>query len=376
ILQQTWRPSRAEIDLEASSQVWQMQVVHFLMVFAPMSELEGMLVRKFKFDLADTSHSLRTAFGGFGFTSRMWGLTLDTVKAINTVLANGTIIRATAENHPDLFWGLRGSASSFGITASIEVAAPPAPSSATIFRYTWDLNVSAAAQGLAAFQAFAETDIPAHFGGEINLSRGSSSGTVTFELLGGWYAPVEGLNSTLAPLLSQMPDGPKTSLQTGTYLNSSMILAGQSLDTTSAPDGHDTFYAKSLMTPESEPISEKALLAFVQYIANEGFTSQMEWFVQFELYGGKNSAINSVAPDATAFAHRSSLFTIQFYASAPGKAPPFPSDGFTFLDACQINVIYNTGRQRYYGSHYARLRSLKDKYDPDDVFKFPTSIEE
>ncbi|KAG6875263.1 hypothetical protein C0993_010113, partial [Termitomyces sp. T159_Od127] len=81
-----------------------MQVVHFLMVFAPMSELEGMLVRKFKFDLADTSHSLRTAFGGFGFTSRMWGLTLDTVKAINTVLANGTIIRATAENHPDLFW--------------------------------------------------------------------------------------------------------------------------------------------------------------------------------------------------------------------------------------------------------------------------------
>ncbi|KAG6863700.1 hypothetical protein C0993_010590 [Termitomyces sp. T159_Od127] len=272
------------------------------------------------------------SFGGFGFTSRMWGLTIDTIQAVNTVLANGTIIRATAENHPDLFWGLRGSASSFGITTSIEVATQPAPSSVTIFRYTWDLSVSAAVLGLSAFQAFAETNIPKHFGGEINLSRGPSAGTVTFVLLGGWYAPAEGLGSTLAPLLSQLPDVSKFFIQTGTYLKSAIILANGSIDTRSAPDGHDTFYAKSLMTPEREPISEKALLAFVKYIANEGFTSQMEWFVQFELYGGKNSVINSVALDATAFAHRSSLFTIQFYASAPGKAPPFPSHGFTFLD--------------------------------------------
>jgi len=34
----------------------------------------------------------------------MWGLTLDTVTAVNAVLANGTITRATNENYPDLFW--------------------------------------------------------------------------------------------------------------------------------------------------------------------------------------------------------------------------------------------------------------------------------
>ncbi|EEB95431.1 hypothetical protein MPER_05603, partial [Moniliophthora perniciosa FA553] len=44
------------------------------------------------------------AFGGFGFTSRMWGLTLDTVVAVNTVLANGTIVRVTNDNYPDLFF--------------------------------------------------------------------------------------------------------------------------------------------------------------------------------------------------------------------------------------------------------------------------------
>lgn len=51
-----------------------------------------------------------------------------------------------------------------------------------------------------------------------------------------------------------------------------------------------------------------------------------------ELYGGKNSAINAVAPDATAFAHRDSIFNIHFYASSPNNVSPYPQFGFTFLD--------------------------------------------
>jgi hypothetical protein len=43
-------------------------------------------------------------YGGFGFTSRMWGLTLDTIKSINMVLANGSIITASSTQHSDIFW--------------------------------------------------------------------------------------------------------------------------------------------------------------------------------------------------------------------------------------------------------------------------------
>lgn len=43
-------------------------------------------------------------YGGFGFTSRMWGLTLDTIIAVNLVLADGTITRVTQQNNADLFW--------------------------------------------------------------------------------------------------------------------------------------------------------------------------------------------------------------------------------------------------------------------------------
>jgi len=116
------------------------------------------------------------SFGGFGFTSRMWGLTLDTITAVNTVLANGTIARVTKQNEPDLFWGLLGSASSFGITPSIEVTTFPAPPSATIFQYAWDLNVTAAVTAIKAFQALVRTNIPPQFGAEINLVRGDGDG--------------------------------------------------------------------------------------------------------------------------------------------------------------------------------------------------------
>lgn len=45
-----------------------------------------------------------TAYGGYGFTSRMWGLTLDNIASIDVVLANGTLVTTSHQNHPDLFW--------------------------------------------------------------------------------------------------------------------------------------------------------------------------------------------------------------------------------------------------------------------------------
>ena len=74
-----------------------------------------------------------------------------------------------------------------------------------------------------------------------------------------------------------------------------------------------------------------------------------------ELYGGTNSAINAVATDATAFVHRSSIFTIQFYASSPNMQPPYPQSGLTFVDGkrmmhmsfilCTYPVLYRYREQ-------------------------------
>lgn len=118
--------------------------------------------------------------------------------------------------------------------------------------------------------------------GEITLSRGTSRGTVRFHVTGGWYGPASQLTATMAPFLSNMPAGPTTTITPGTYINSVQYLAGGSLSTT-APDTRDTFYAKSLMTPASSPMSLAARTAFATYLANQGFDSNTVRFDQFVL---------------------------------------------------------------------------------------------
>ncbi|KAF8229617.1 glucooligosaccharide oxidase [Tricholoma matsutake] len=340
-----------------------------------------------------------SSYGGFGFTSRMWGLTLDNVICINMVLANGTIVTASQNENSDLFWAMRGSGGSFGITTSIEVTTHPAPPSVTAFFYNWDLSVADAASWIAKFQTFVQTDISPEFGAYVNLNKGSASGRVALSLNGGWFGPAVGLNTTIAPFLSQIPTSPQTILDVGTYIDSVGVFGratgSPSVNTSVVPDSHDTFYAKSLMTPESSPMSTSAITAFMNYLGNEGFSSTMQWFCEIELYGGKNSAVNAVAQDATAFAHRQSTFTIQFYASSSNKQPPFPQGGFSFLDGMVNSILSNSPSNwnygaypnyiddklvdwqlRYYGTHYDRLRSIKDKYDPHDTFNFPTAIQE
>ncbi|KAF8878831.1 hypothetical protein BD779DRAFT_1789126 [Infundibulicybe gibba] len=480
-----------------------------------------------------------SGYGGFGYTSRMWGMTLDTIQLIHMVLPNGTITTASSTSNSDLFWAMRGSAGSFGITTAIEVTTFEAPPSATFYRYIWNMNVQDATNAMAKFQTFVETNIPPQLGGELIAAKGSVRGNITFGLSGGCVANLGGVLDTTA------------------------------LDTTTAPDKNDTFYAKSLMTPEKSPMSNSALHTFASYMANQGFDSNTTWFVEIELlelaghcsawqnqttytggslryarhkrviraqstgvdtavdnnlalakngarawarlrlgprltirleaphgvarrqppapllpyeylanvpctpigmvatccevrggmrvggdghqdvmnqkmwsgrwsegeheqgedasngyrkpfeardgpekaklvwndrvlhfitnseYGGKNSAINTVAPDATAFAHRSSMFTIQFYASSESGLPPYPASGLSFMDGMVNSITSNSPpnwdygaypnyidsrlndwQRRYYGQHYERLRSLKKLYDPQDLFDFPTAIED
>lgn len=130
------------------------------------------------------------------------------------------------------------------------------------------------AQGLDVVQSYLQT-APSEIGGEINLFRGPTAGTIVFHISGGWYGPANELNATVAPLLKKMPEGPKTTITTGNYTESVLFLSGGSFDTHTAPDVHDTFYAKSLTIPENSPMSLKARTAFAHYLANEGFTTEI-----------------------------------------------------------------------------------------------------
>ncbi|KAF7970900.1 hypothetical protein HWV62_22660 [Athelia sp. TMB] len=330
------------------------------------------------------------ACGGFGFPSRQWGLALDAVTSAEVVLANGTIVKASSNTNPDLFFAIRGAAPSFGIVTQLTVKTQPAPSSNILFEYTFNpATASAAAKMFAAYQTWGANTAPPQIGIHIELDAGY------FALSGVYYGSKSAFTSAITPLLNAMGKPASTSVKTYDWIGILTQLAGSDgpLNTSTKADESDTFYAKSLMVAEDALLTDAALLNFMTYLYGPGVKADSSWFILADLWGGPGSGVNAVSSTATAFSHRNTLYTFQIYTSSGTKS--FPSDGISFVDGivnsitekmpstsfgaynCYVDpaLTASQAHTQYYGSTTTtKLNSIKAAVDPKHVFSFPQAI--
>ncbi|KAG9084699.1 hypothetical protein FRC06_003940, partial [Ceratobasidium sp. 370] len=325
-----------------------------------------------------------TAYGGVGFYSRQAGLLLDRAVRAEVVLANGTLVTAAFDQNPDLYWALRGAGPSFGIVTAWTYATLPAPDN-----IGYELDYEPAAGGKDAFinafksfQSFAR-NAPSTLGMALAIVPDGAN-KLTFSLSGNFYGSIADFNTTIQPLLAQIPQGKLTSKQFN-WIESLADTAGSL--STSSPEPADNFYAKSLMIKDL--VSNSSLASFVDYMYNQGTASNLglDWFVEIDLYGGE---IARAASDVSSYFNRDTFLTFQFYASAKPLSAPYPASGIAFLDGMHDTIQVDTQaaypnyadptlsasqwQTQYYGSNYARLSSIKSAVDPQNVFRFPQSV--
>jgi len=313
-----------------------------------------------------------TLHGGMGFLTRRLGLSCDNLIAADVVTADGRLLHADAERHPDLLWALRGGGGNFGAVTSFEYQLHPV--GPEVFMA---ITFYPAETGTEALPAFAEfiAGAPDEFMGIALYWTAPTEepfppewhGKPVFVAAGCWSGALEDAEEAVRPL--------RELAEPVADLSGPMpFVAAQQLFDPEYPDGR-RYYWKSIFLSEVGD-AEVELLSRYAGTRPSALSSINVWAL-----GG---AMRNEPEGGSAFAKRDAPFllgvesnwddpaaddaniawTRELIAEASALSP-----GGTYLN---FPGFVEEGEQLLrdtYGGNYARLQEVKAAYDPENVFR-------
>lgn len=312
---------------------------------------------------------------GSGWLERAMGYTCDNLLEAEVVTATGEVVTASATQHPDLFWGLRGGGGNFGIVTSLTLQLHPlgpivyggmlmfpAERAAEVARAYRAFVASAPDQvgsGLAFLTAPPEDFVP-------EPARGKPVVGVVCCYAGD---PADG-PAAYAPLLEL---GPVVSLvQPMPY-----VAVQQMLDSAN-PKGRLNYWTADFY----DDLPDEALDTLIDVA-----TAPVSPYTQIIVVAG-GGAISRVDRDATAFGGRDAAFNIHYLSMWSDQEDTTTNIEYTrrlagsmkpwASGAVYLNFLGDEGVRRveagFGPEKFARLRALKATWDPDNVFHHNQNI--
>jgi FAD binding domain/Berberine and berberine like len=316
-----------------------------------------------------------TLGGGLGHLTRRFGLTIDSLLAADVVLADGSTVRASVDEHPELFWALRGGGGNFGVVTSFEFRTHPVGAAVMAGPTFWPIEqlpevmrfyrefLPAAPRAVNGF--FAAMTVPPVdlFPEHLHLRKVCA---VVWCVVGSedeatrLLAPVHDIGT---PLLHHVGPTPHPVLQ--------------SLFDGLVPKGFQYYWRAD----------------FVNELSDELIEQHLEWGLKLpSIFSGMhlypiNGAAHDVESTDTAFSYRDAQ-----WAEVILGVDPDPANADTIRDWCvgyweathphsaggaYVNFMMDEGQDRVratYRDNYDRLARVKARYDPDNTFHVNQNI--
>jgi FAD/FMN-containing dehydrogenase len=311
-----------------------------------------------------------TLGGGVGYLVRKYGLTIDSLLAAEVVTADGQILNVNEKNHPDLFWAIRGGGGNFGVVTRFKFKLYEVDKV-----YGGMLILPATADAIASFIAAAGS-APEELSTIANIM---SAPPMPF-----LPAEVHGKLIIMGMLIyaGNEADGEKAiapfrALATP-YADMIKPMSYPEIYPPDAEDYHPVAAGRTMFVDQVDRSVAETILKHLQ-----SSTASMA-VTQLRVLGG---AMARVPADATAFGHRSSKIMANLAAlyDKPEQKATHEAWVSDFQKAIQqndrgayVNFLADVDaaqvRAAYPGSTWDRLRQIKAKYDPSNLFHMNQNI--